>query len=127
MSYKPHKHDVLRRRHKSIIPYLGIKPREGRIYGEAGFAAMKKDLEKLHIRASEIKSITVGINVNDRLEATGLGLISVNDKPFKKSGILSGFSDAIASGDRLKKAMTGAVTCIIIRQKNPDTTVLSRL
>ncbi len=81
----------------------GLREYVDELYNEAGFAGMKNDLEKLHIKASEIRSITVGINVNDRLEATGLGLISVNDKPFKKSGVISGFSDAISSGDRLNK------------------------
>ena len=81
----------------------GLREYVDEIYHEAGFAGMKKDLEGIHVRASEIRSITVGINVNDRLEATGLGLISVNDKPFKKSGFISGFSDAVASGDRLQK------------------------
>ena len=82
---------------------LGLREYVDQIYHEAGFSAMKDDLDKLHVRASEVRSITVGINLNDRLEATGLGLISVNDKPFKKSGIVSGFSNAMASGDRLQK------------------------
>ena len=81
----------------------GLREYVDELYNEAGFAGMKRDLEGIHVRASEIRSITVGINVNDRLEATGLGLISVNDKPFKKSGMFSGFSDAISSGDRLQK------------------------
>ena len=36
---------------------------------------------------SQLKSITVGINLNDRFEADGIGLISVNSKYFTKSGI----------------------------------------
>ena len=72
------------------------------LYNEAGFSKMKEDISALTVKASEIQSITVGVNVNNRLEATGLGLISVNSKPFKKSGIFSGFSDAISGGDRLQ-------------------------
>ena len=82
---------------------LGLREYVDEIYHEAGFSEMKNDLEKLHVKASEVRSITVGINLNDRLEATGLGLISVNDKPFKKSGIVSGFSNAIESHDRLQE------------------------
>ena len=81
----------------------GLREYVDELYNEAGFAGMKRDLDGIHVRASEIRSITVGINVNDRLEATGLGLISVNDRPFKKSGMISGFSDAISSGDKLQK------------------------
>lgn len=50
---------------------------------------------------SQLKSITVGINLNDRFEADGIGLISVNSKYFTKSGILSNFYDHIASKDRI--------------------------
>lgn len=82
---------------------LGLREYVDQIYHEAGFSEMKNDLERLHVKASEVRSITVGINLNDRLEATGLGLISVNDKPFKKSGIVSGFSNAILSGDKLQE------------------------
>ena len=97
---------------------LGLREYVDEIYNEAGFSAMKQDMEKLTIKASEIRSITVGINVNDKLEATGLGLISVNDKPFKKSGIISGFSDAISSEDKLQKGNEwGAEIYIIILWK----------
>ena len=39
------------------------------IYRDNGFAALKKDVEELRVSASEIKSLTVGINLNDRFEA----------------------------------------------------------
>lgn len=73
------------------------------LYNEAFFSEMKKDIEALKITASEIQSVTVGINVNERFEAVSMGLISVNDKPFKKSGILSSFADAIGSRNKLNK------------------------
>ena len=34
-----------------------------------GFAALRKDVEEMRITASEVKSLTVGINLNDRFEA----------------------------------------------------------
>lgn len=52
---------------------------------------------------SQLKSITVGINLNDRFEADGIGLISVNSKYFTKSGILGNFYDHIASRDRINE------------------------
>ena len=52
---------------------------------------------------SQLKSITVGINLNDRFEADGIGLISVNSKYFTKSGILGNFYDHIASKDRINE------------------------
>lgn len=82
---------------------VGFKKYIGELYSAAGFGELKEDIEKLKGYSSKINSVTVGINVNDRFEATGLGLISVNDKPFKKSGIVSSFADAISSGDKIRE------------------------
>ncbi len=68
---------------------------------DAFFEEMKKDIDALRMKASDVQSVTLGVNVNERFEAVSLGLISVNKKPFKKSGIVSNFADAIASNDKL--------------------------
>ncbi|MBR2294402.1 MAG: DNA mismatch repair protein [Clostridiales bacterium] len=73
------------------------------IYEAASFAELKKDVGNLKVTTEDIKSVTVGINVNERFEATSLGLISVNDKPFKKSGILGNFADAVATKNGISK------------------------
>ncbi len=72
------------------------------IYEDSCFAQMRKDISELKIKASDVKSITLGINVNDRFEAVSMGLISVNSKPFKKSGIVGSFADAIASKNTIR-------------------------
>lgn len=71
------------------------------LYNEAFFSDMKKDISALKIRTADIQSVTIGINVNERFEATSMGLISVNNKPFKKSNIVSNFADAIISKDKI--------------------------
>lgn len=71
------------------------------IYSEACFAEMKKDISELKAQTSDIQSVTVGINLNSRFEATSLGLISVNNKQFKKSNVISNFTDAIVSRDKI--------------------------
>lgn len=73
------------------------------LYEDACFAEMKKDIAALKVKASDVQSVTLGINVNERFEAVSIGLISVNKKPFKKSGIVSNFADAISSKDRLQE------------------------
>lgn len=70
------------------------------IYEDSHFHELKSDLEKLTKEASEIQSVTLGMNLNSRLEATSIGIISVNNKPFKKSGIVGNFADSI-SGDKI--------------------------
>ena len=72
------------------------------LYEAAFFADMKKDIAALKLKASDVQSVTLGINVNQRFEAVSVGLISVNKKSFKKSGIISNFADAISSGDKLR-------------------------
>ena len=71
------------------------------LYNDALFADMKKDIAALKTKTSAIQSVTIGINVNERFEAISMGLVSVNDKPFKKSGIISNFADAIASKNKI--------------------------
>ena len=72
------------------------------IYRDNGFAALRKDVEELHVTASAIKSLTVGINLNDRFEAVNLGLVSVNAKPFTRSGVLKHFLAAVAPKDSIE-------------------------
>ncbi len=73
-----------------------------RLYEDACFAEMKKDIADLKMSASDVQSVTLGINVNERFEAVSIGLVSINKKPFKKSGIVSNFADAIAAKDKLR-------------------------
>ncbi len=72
------------------------------LYSEAYFAEMKKDIAALRLKASDVQSVTLGINVNERFEAVSMGLISVNSKPFKKSGIVSNFADAVSAKDKIQ-------------------------
>ena len=73
-----------------------------KVYSDAHFNELRKDLEKLTVETSEIQSVTIGMNLNSRLEATSLGIVSVNNRPFKKSGIVSNFADGIG-GDRIRE------------------------
>lgn len=69
----------------------------GELYEDSCFAGMKKDIAELKTKAGNIKSVTLGINVNERFEAVSMGLVSVNSKTFKKSGIVSNFANAVAA------------------------------
>ena len=72
------------------------------LYNDACFAEMKEDISILKMKASDVQSVTLGINVNERFEAVSIGLVSVNKKPFRKSGIVSSFADAIANRDNIR-------------------------
>ncbi len=80
----------------------GFKEYVGELYRNANFKEMKADIAALKVHSSEVKSVTVGINVNERFEATELGLISVNNEYFKKSGIVSHFADALSAKQKIQ-------------------------
>ena len=82
---------------------ITLRETVNRIYEEKGFEALRRDVEEMRVTASEIRSLTVGINVNDRFEAVSMGLVSVNGKPFTKSGILKNFLTAVTPRDEIRK------------------------
>lgn len=63
------------------------------IYDENGFVALKKDIEELRQDASKIKSVTLGVNLNARLEPIEIGVNAVNEKWFKESKIIHNLSE----------------------------------
>ena len=72
------------------------------IYEENGFAALRQDVEAMRVTASGVQSLTLGINVNDRFEAVSMGLVSVNSKPFTRSGLLKNFAAAVRVRDQVE-------------------------
>ncbi|MBQ4486320.1 MAG: DNA mismatch repair protein [Oscillospiraceae bacterium] len=72
------------------------------LYEEQSFSEMKKDIYALKEKTADIRSVTVGINLTDTFEAESLGLISINKKPFRKSGVVSNFADSVANKNGIK-------------------------
>ena len=72
------------------------------LYHDHGFEELSKDVAKMKADTSSLKSVTVGINLNDRFEAIGIGLISVNNRAFTKSGALSNFCDRMSGKDNIQ-------------------------
>ena len=80
---------------------LQLRDAVDEIYRNNGFAALRRDVEEMRVAASAVKSLTVGINLNDRFEAVNLGLVSVNAKPFTRSGLLKNFLSAVNPKDEI--------------------------
>lgn len=80
----------------------GFKAYVDELYSASHFDELKKDIENLQKETVDIQSVTVGINVNNNLEAESMGLISINNKKFKKSNIVSNFSDALSKEDKIQ-------------------------
>ncbi len=73
------------------------------IYNENGFTELKKDIANLRASTANLRSVTVGINLNERFEAKDIGLISINSKEFSKSTILENFGNRIAKRDSINQ------------------------
>ena len=73
------------------------------LYEDHDFAVLKADVDRLKATTDTLKSVTIGVNLNERFEAMNMGIVSINSKPFTKSGILSGFADAIIGRDNVRK------------------------
>lgn len=67
------------------------------IYSDNAFAQMKEDISALKASTTDLKSVTLGVNLNDRFEAESIGLVSINNKRFTKSNVIGGWSDAITA------------------------------
>lgn len=80
---------------KDLMAYIS------NIYEDNGFKELKQDINNLKASTSNLKSVTVGINLNERFEAKEIGLISINGKPFTKSSVLENFTSRIAGRDTL--------------------------
>ena len=73
------------------------------IYKDNAFKELKQDIAHLKASTSNLRSVTVGINLNERFEAKEIGLISINGKPFSKSLILENFTSRLAGRDNLNE------------------------
>lgn len=81
---------------------LDLKEYISRLHHDNGFQELKKDIAALKATTYDLKSVTLGVNLNERFEASGIGLISINNKPFTKANILSNFCDKISTKDQIQ-------------------------
>lgn len=89
--------------------FLTLKEYVQKLYEDAGFEELKKDIDALKTETSKVKSVTLGVNLNDRYEPAEIGIVSINNKSFTKSNIIANFcdflnrKDEIQSGNEWKK------------------------
>ncbi|MCR5179034.1 MAG: DNA mismatch repair protein [Lachnospiraceae bacterium] len=81
---------------------LALKEYVHSLYTDNGYDGLKKDISMLRADTQNIKSVTVGINLNERFEACGIGVVSINNKPFTRSHIVSHFMDRISGKDNIR-------------------------
>ena len=72
------------------------------IWEDSGFDGLKKDIAGLQATTDSVKSVTVGLNLNERFEPVQAGLVSVNSKPFSRSSLLHHFTESLIRRDQLQ-------------------------
>lgn len=80
-----------------------LKNHVDKIYSDNGFAELKKDIASLKANTENLKSITLGINLNEKFEANGIGLVSFNKKSFTSSNVIGEFVKKVSQKDQLNK------------------------
>lgn len=61
------------------------------IYNDSGFPLLKEDIETTLKEVRNVKSITLGVNLDDMLRPKTVGVICLNNKHFTDSGLLKKF------------------------------------
>lgn len=61
------------------------------IYNDSGFPLLKEDIETTLKEVRNVKSITLGVNLDEMLRPKAVGVICLNDRHFTDSGLLKKF------------------------------------
>ena len=58
---------------------------------ESGFEELKADIDETMEKVRKLKSITIGVNLDDMLRPASAGVVSLNDSEFRESGLMRRF------------------------------------
>ena len=71
------------------------------IHADSGFPALKQDIKQVVSETGRIRSITLGVNLNRTLSPVEVGIVSINNKPYTRAGVLSNFYEFASARDGL--------------------------
>ncbi len=71
------------------------------IYSQSGFPQLKADISETFKKAQKLKSVTIGVNLDDLLRPKTAGILSLNDKEFSNSGLMTHFVNFVNTKDEL--------------------------
>lgn len=63
------------------------------ISSESGFDCLLEDIDETLHKAARLKSVTIGVNLDDLLRPKNAAVVSLNDVPFTNSGLVRRFMD----------------------------------
>ena len=71
----------------------------GKIYEDGSFEPLQQDMEDLFKKVRQLRSVTIGVNLDDMLRPVRAGILSLNGKEFTDSGVLKRFMAMSAKKD----------------------------
>lgn len=71
----------------------------GKIYEDGSFEPLQQDMEELFKKVRTLRSVTIGVNLDDMLRPVRAGILSLNGKEFTDSGVLKRFMAMSAKKD----------------------------
>ena len=98
-----------------------LRERVQNIYNDSGFPELKKDIEETLEKTRNLRSITLGVNLDNMLRPQAVGVISLNNKPFTDSGILKRFINHASNQSELHNG-TDVSGFTSFHPANPSTT-----
>lgn len=80
---------------------LTLKKTVSDIYESSGFPQLKIDIKETFEKVQRVKSITIGVNLDDLLRPKSAGILSLNDKAFTSAGLMQNFMNFTNNGDEI--------------------------
>ncbi|MBQ8860199.1 MAG: hypothetical protein IJ015_02535 [Ruminococcus sp.] len=99
---------------------LNLKSIVTDIYNNSGFPHLKEDINETFEKARQLKSITLGVNLDNMLKPKTVGVISLNDEYFTDSGLLKKFISFAKNESELHHG-TDVSTFTSFHHHNPST------
>ncbi len=75
---------------------LAMKEYVSSVYNESGFEHLNEDISGLMKEVGAIKSLSLGVNLDNHLRPVEVGIVSINNAPFSRPGLLNKFLDFTA-------------------------------
>lgn len=63
------------------------------VYSESGFEHLNEDINALMHDVGQIRSVSLGVNLDARMRPVEVGIVSLNDEKFSRPGVLNKFLD----------------------------------
>lgn len=73
---------------------------------ESGFDELKADIDETLQKASRLRSITIGVNLDSLLRPKTAGIVSLNDTEYTDSGLMKRFMNFAQNKDELNSDLT---------------------